>query len=97
MEHQPDLVYAMSSAQQFAFLKEHRPEIYARVREAVAEGRFVAVGGMWVEADTNMPGGEALARRLVHGKQFFLDEFGSTPRRCGCPTRSVTPPRWPGR
>ena len=31
---------------------------------------------MWVESDTNMPGGEALARQFVHGKQFFLDEFG---------------------
>ena len=24
----------------------------------------------------NMPGGEALARQFVHGKRFFLDEFG---------------------
>ena len=31
---------------------------------------------MWVESDTNMPGGEALARQFVHGKRFFLDEFG---------------------
>jgi alpha-mannosidase len=31
---------------------------------------------MWVESDTNMPGGEAMARQFVAGKQFFLDEFG---------------------
>jgi alpha-mannosidase len=31
---------------------------------------------MWVESDTNMPGGEALARQFVHGKRFFLDELG---------------------
>ncbi len=76
MEHDSDLVYAMSSAQQFEWLKKHRPEVYARVSERVSEGRFVPVGGMWVESDTNMPGGEALARQLVYGKQFFLDEFG---------------------
>ena len=31
---------------------------------------------MWVESDTNMPGGEALARQFVAGKRFFLEEFG---------------------
>ncbi|MEV4443311.1 glycoside hydrolase family 38 C-terminal domain-containing protein [Streptomyces sp. NPDC049577] len=76
LEDEPDFVYAMSQAQQFAWIKEHRPEVYARVKKAVAEGRFVPVGGMWVESDTNMPGGEALARQFVHGKRFFLEEFG---------------------
>jgi alpha-mannosidase len=36
----------------------------------------VPAGGMWVESDTNMPGSEAMARQFVHGKRFFLDEFG---------------------
>ena len=36
-------------------------------------GGFVPVGGMWVESDTNLPGSEALARQLVHGKRYFLD------------------------
>ncbi|MEU1373800.1 glycoside hydrolase family 38 C-terminal domain-containing protein [Streptomyces triculaminicus] len=76
LEDEPDFVYAMSQAQQFAWVKEHRPEVYARVKKAVAEGRFVPVGGMWVESDTNMPGGEALARQFTHGKRFFLEEFG---------------------
>ncbi|GAA0451194.1 glycoside hydrolase family 38 C-terminal domain-containing protein [Streptomyces sp. NPDC046215] len=76
LEDEPEFVYAMSQAQQFAWIKEHRPEVYARVKKAVAEGRFVPVGGMWVESDTNMPGSEALARQFVHGKRFFLEEFG---------------------
>ncbi|MDT4964221.1 MAG: alpha-mannosidase [Pseudonocardiales bacterium] len=76
MADHPELIYAMSSAQQFAWLKEHRPEVYAKVVDWVGKGRFVPVGGMWVESDTNMPGGEALARQFSHGKRFFLDEFG---------------------
>jgi alpha-mannosidase len=76
MDEHPQFVFAMSQAQQLAWIKEHRPEVYAKVREKVAAGRFVPVGGMWVEADTNMPGGEAMARQFVHGKRFFLDEFG---------------------
>ncbi|QHC24227.1 alpha-mannosidase [Streptomyces sp. GS7] len=73
---EPEFVYAMSQAQQYAWIKEHRPEVYAKVKQAVAEGRFVPAGGMWVESDTNMPGSEAMARQFVHGKRFFLEEFG---------------------
>ncbi|MGY9070267.1 alpha-mannosidase [Streptomyces sp. CAS3] len=76
IEDRPEFVFAMSQAQQWAWVKEHRPEVWERVREAVAKGRFVPAGGMWVEADTNMPGSEAMARQFVHGKRFFLDEFG---------------------
>ncbi|WP_329123587.1 alpha-mannosidase [Streptomyces sp. NBC_01353] len=76
LEDEPEFVYTMSQAQQYAWIKEHRPEVYARVKKAVAEGRFVPAGGMWVESDTNMPGSEAMARQFVHGKRFFLEEFG---------------------
>ncbi|MFD9000227.1 alpha-mannosidase [Streptomyces sp. NPDC059582] len=76
LEDEPDFVFAMSQAQQWAWVKEHRPEVWARVKKAVADGRFVPAGGMWVESDTNMPGSEAMARQFVHGKRFFLDEFG---------------------
>jgi len=76
MDEHPDLVFACSSAQQYLWMKEHHPRVFARIRQKVAEGRFVPVGGMWVESDTNMPGSEAMARQFVAGKRFFLEEFG---------------------
>ncbi|KAB8167967.1 alpha-mannosidase [Streptomyces sp. 3MP-14] len=76
LEESDELVFAMSQAQQLAWVKEHRPELFERVRRRIEEGGFVPVGGMWVESDTNMVGGEAMARQFVHGKRFFLDEFG---------------------
>ncbi|MFJ5721208.1 alpha-mannosidase [Streptomyces sp. NPDC093149] len=72
----PELVFAASQAQQYAWVKEHQPHIWERVKQAVAEGRWTPVGSMWVESDANMPGGEALARQLVHGKRFFAQELG---------------------
>ncbi len=74
-EH-PDLVFSCSSAQQYAWVKQYYPELWGRLKEKVADGQFVPVGGMWVESDTNMPGSEALARQFIHGKGFFLREFG---------------------
>ncbi|NEE01017.1 alpha-mannosidase [Phytoactinopolyspora halotolerans] len=75
-ERHPGFVFAASSAQQYAWLKESQPALFERVRKAVAAGVIRPVGGMWVESDTNMPGGEALARQFVLGKRFFLEEFG---------------------
>ncbi|WP_065571334.1 alpha-mannosidase [Microbacterium oleivorans] len=79
MRTEDDFVFAASSAQQYAWMKEHYPELFARMKDAIAAGRFAPVGGMWVESDTNMPGSEALARQFVEGKRFFLDEFGVEP------------------
>ncbi|MBM9507230.1 alpha-mannosidase [Actinacidiphila acididurans] len=72
----PELVFACSSAQQYAWMKEHRPEVFERIKKAVTDGNWAPVGGMWVEADGNLPGGEALARQLVYGRRFFAAEFG---------------------
>ena len=71
-----DFVYGMSSAQQYAWVKEHRPEVWTRIKDAVAKGRFLPLGGMWVESDTVMPSGEALARQFSQGQGFFEREFG---------------------
>ncbi|ATL86232.1 alpha-mannosidase [Streptomyces malaysiensis subsp. malaysiensis] len=72
----PELVFACSQAQQYAWVKENQPHIWERIKKAVADGNWAPVGSMWVESDANMPGGEALARQIVHGKRFFLEELG---------------------
>ncbi|GAB3612026.1 alpha-mannosidase [Humibacter ginsengisoli] len=76
MDEHPDFVFACSSAQQYAWVKQFYPELFERIRARVAEGRFVPVGGMWVESDTNMVGGEAMVRQFVAGQGFFEREFG---------------------
>ena len=76
IEETDDFLYGMSSAQQYAWVKEHRPEVYAKVAKAVAAGRFVPLGGMWVESDTVMPSGESLVRQFLYGQRFFEQEFG---------------------
>ncbi|MGW5444231.1 alpha-mannosidase [Streptomyces asiaticus] len=75
-EEYPELVFACSSAQQYAWMRDHQPYVFERIKKAVADGNWAPVGGMWVEADGNLPGGEALARQLVHGRRFFSQELG---------------------
>jgi alpha-mannosidase len=85
MDEDPGFVFSCSSAQQFAWMKEFYPELFGRIREKVKAGQFVPVGGMWVESDTNMPGGEAMARQFVEGKSYFLQEFGVECREAWLP------------
>lgn len=42
----------------------------------IASGRFLPVGGCWVEMDGNLPSGESFCRQFMYGQRFFQDEFG---------------------
>ncbi|MFD7605746.1 alpha-mannosidase [Streptomyces mirabilis] len=75
-EEYEELVFACSQAQQYEWVRDNYPHVWARIKKAVADGNWAPVGGMWVEADGNLPGGEALARQLIHGKRFFIEHFG---------------------
>lgn len=76
MERYPEHRFACSQAAQYQWIKDEHPALYQQIKERVAEGRWEPVGGMWVEADSNVPSGESLVRQLVHGKRFFREEFG---------------------
>ncbi|WP_075731884.1 alpha-mannosidase [Streptomyces acidiscabies] len=71
-----EFVFACSQAQQYEWVRDNYPKVWARIQESVKKGQWAPVGGMWVEADGNLPGGEAVARQLIHGKRFFIEHFG---------------------
>lgn len=71
-----EFIFACSQAQQYEWVRDNYPQVWARIQESVKKGQWAPVGGMWVEADGNLPGGEALARQLIHGKRFFIEHFG---------------------
>ena len=76
MDDQPDYRFVCSQAVQYAWMEERYPTLFARIAEKVRTGQFVPVGGMWVEADMNLPSGESLVRQLVHGQRYFESRFG---------------------
>lgn len=76
MADYPQYRYAQSQPQLFAFLKDNDPELYARVKARIREGRWELVGGMWVEPDLNIPSGESLMRQMLYGQRFYEQEFG---------------------
>ncbi|MBM4458490.1 MAG: alpha-mannosidase [Chloroflexi bacterium] len=76
IEKYPDYIFGASQPQYFLWMKQHYPALYARIKDLVSKGRIEPQGCMWVEADTNVSGGEALVRQILLGKRFFRAEFG---------------------
>ncbi|WP_339296529.1 glycoside hydrolase family 38 C-terminal domain-containing protein [Paenibacillus sp. FSL W7-1279] len=76
MERYPEYVFGASQPQLYDWMKQHYPALYEQIKERVREGRWEPQGAMWVESDTNVPGGESLVRQILYGKRYFQQEFG---------------------
>ncbi|MHC1750170.1 MAG: alpha-mannosidase [Cellulosilyticaceae bacterium] len=75
MEQYPEYIFLQTQPQLYEYIKEDYPEIYARIKQKVAEGQWEVDGGMWVEADCNLTSGESLTRQILIGSQFIKQEF----------------------
>lgn len=80
MEHYPDYIFGASQPQLYQWIKSFYPLLYEKIKSRVREGRWETLGAMWVEADTNLPGGESLVRQILYGKRFFQKEFNQVPQ-----------------
>ena len=76
MKQYPEYRFMHSTPQLYQFVKQDYPEIYEQIRKKIADGQWEITGGMWVEADTNIPSGESLVRQFLYGKRFIREEFG---------------------
>ena len=76
MEEFPGYKFMSSQPVLYYFLKQRYPELFEKIRQRIAEGRWETEGGMWLEADCNLTSGESLVRQFLHGKRFFREEFG---------------------
>lgn len=81
----PEYRFLLCSPGVLEYLKEYYPGLYARVRDRVKAGQFIPEGGMYVESDTNLAGGESLIRQFVLGKRWFREEFGTDSRMAWLP------------
>lgn len=75
MDQYPECIFVQSQAQLFDWVKKQHPSLFHAICDRVKQGRFIPVGGTWVEMDCNIPSGEALVRQFIHGQRFFEDNF----------------------
>jgi alpha-mannosidase len=76
MQQFPRYHFTQSQPQLYDYIRHDYPELFDGIKQRVADGRWEPIGGMWVEADCTLSGGEALARQFLLGRTFFREHFG---------------------
>jgi alpha-mannosidase len=72
----PELIFGHSTPALYTWLEHHRPELFQRIVQQVQAGKWEAIGGLWVEPELNLIGGESIARHLLYGQRYFQEKFG---------------------
>jgi len=93
METYPEFRFAYSQSASYDAVERMAPRLMEQVRSRVKEGKWEHVGSTYVESDTLMACGEALARSFLVGQDRFRHHFGDASRLlwlpdvfgyCGC-------------
>jgi alpha-mannosidase len=73
----PELVFCHSTPALYAWIEQHRPDLFAAIQQQVKAGRWEVVGGLWVEPELNIISGESIVRQLLYGQRYVLEKFGN--------------------
>src|SRR5487761_308861 len=76
MDEYEDFVFTCDSVAYLEWVERVEPELFEAFSRRVAEGRFVVVGGWWIEPDCNLPHGESLVRQALYAQHFLWEKFG---------------------
>lgn len=78
MQEYPDFRFCCSSMSLYQWIEDADPDMFAEIQQRVAEGRWILVGGWYVQPDCNLPSGESFARHALYSQLYFLEKFGKT-------------------
>ncbi len=78
MSEYPHYTFSQSAALYSEWMADKYPQLNEQIAQRVKEGRWEIVGGMWVEPDLNLPGGESQIRQLLVGQASFQKLYGVT-------------------
>lgn len=76
MNEYPEFKFIQSQPQLYKFLKEDNKTLAKQVENKINNKQWEIEGGMWLEADCNIPSGESLVRQFIHGTNYILKEYG---------------------
>ena len=76
MEETEGFVFTSSQAAMYEYVEKCDPKLFADIKKRVEEGRWVIVGGWWVQADCNIPSNEGMVRQALYGVRYFKEKLG---------------------
>lgn len=75
-EKYPHYRMNFEGAFRYQLMKEYYPELYEKVKDYIAQGRWNVAGSQWDASDANVPSSEAYMRQILYGNGYFEKEFG---------------------
>ncbi len=78
IDAEPAYVFSFEGAFRYMLAKEYFPDLYAKMKEKIAQGRWRVAGGALVAGDVNISSPESLIRQFLYANGFFAAEFGRT-------------------
>jgi alpha-mannosidase len=72
----PGLTFCHSTPALYAWIEQHRPDLFAAIKQQIAAGRWEVVGGMWVEPELNLINGESIVRQVLYAQRYVQEKFG---------------------
>ena len=78
MDEYPEYKFVQSSAYHGEMIRKNNPDLFKRIQKAVADGKYEPNGGVWVECDCNLTGGEYMIRQFLWGQRFTRKYFNYT-------------------
>ncbi len=77
MNETAEFIFTCACADYYRWVEENDPEMFEEIVKRVHEGRWVIVGGTWIQPDMNTPSGESLVRHLLYSQRYFMEKFGT--------------------
>lgn len=75
----PEYVFVHNESLLYEWVEELEPTLFKRISSLIRDGRWIVVGGWYVQPDCNIPGGESFVRQILVGKRYFIEKFGVEP------------------
>jgi alpha-mannosidase len=76
LDANPDLTFIRGEAAIYEHVRRTDPATFARILKMIRTGRWDAVGGTWIQPDTNLLESETLCRHYEVGLRYFREKLG---------------------
>lgn len=71
-----DYIFCHNEVTLYQYIEEYDPELFAKIKVLVMQGKWKIMGGWFLQPDCNMPSGESMVRQIQTGKEYFKEKFG---------------------
>ncbi len=74
-----DFIFCHNEALLYEFVEEYEPALFEKIKELIKQGKWVVIGGWYLQPDCNLPSGESFVRQIKLGRKYFAEKFSQRP------------------